>query len=99
MVVDDYIRYEWTRIPHFYYNFYVYKYATGLSAASYIVNGLLDGTIKKEDYIKFLKCGDSKSPLESLKVAGVDLSKKEVLISATEMFNSVIDEFREIYFK
>ena len=99
VVVDDYIRYEWARIPHFYYNFYVYKYATGLSAASYIVNGLLDGTIKKEDYINFLKCGDSKSPLESLKVAGVDLSKKEVLISATEMFNSVIDEFREIYFK
>ena len=99
VVVNDYIRYEWARIPHFYYNFYVYKYATGLSAASYIVNGLLDGTIKKEDYIKFLKCGDSKSPLESLKVAGVDLSKKEVLISATEMFNSIIDEFREIYFK
>ena len=99
VVVDDYIRYEWARIPHFYYNFYVYKYATGLSAASYIVNGLLDGTIKKEDYINFLKCGDSKSPLESLKVAGVDLSKKEVLISATEMFNSIIDEFREIYFK
>ena len=99
VVIDDYIKYEWARIPHFYYNFYVYKYATGLSAASYIVNGLLDGTIKKEDYIKFLKCGDSKSPLESLKVAGVDLSKKEVLISATEMFNSIIDEFREIYFK
>ena len=70
-----------------------------MSAASYIVNGLLDGTIKKEDYINFLKCGDSKSPLESLKVAGVDLSKKEVIISATEMFNSVIDEFKEIYFK
>ena len=99
VVIDDYIKYEWARIPHFYYNFYVYKYATGLSAASYIVNGLLDGTIKKEDYINFLKCGDSKSPLESLKVAGVDLSKKEVIISATEMFNSVIDEFREIYFK
>ena len=99
VVMDDYIKYEWARIPHFYYNFYVYKYATGLSAASYIVNGLLDCTIKKEDYINFLKCGDSKSPLESLKVAGVDLSKKEVLISATEMFNSVIDEFREIYFK
>ena len=99
VVIDDYIKYEWARIPHFYYNFYVYKYATGLSAASYIVNGLLDGTIKKEDYINFLKCGDSRSPLESLKVAGVDLSKKEVIISATEMFDSVIDEFREIYFK
>ena len=96
--IDKEISYEWERIPHFYYNFYVYKYATGLSAASYIVNGLLNGSIKTEDYINFLKCGDSKSPLDSLKVAGVDLSKKEVIESAIEMFDSVIDEFRKIYF-
>lgn len=96
--IDDYIRYEWERIPHFYYNFYVYKYATGLSAACYIVNGLLDGTIKKEDYISFLKCGDSKSPLESLKLAGVDLSKPEVVEKATEMFAETIHEFEELYF-
>ena len=95
--IDDYIRYEWARIPHFYYNFYVYKYATGLSAASYIVNGLLDGTIKKEDYLAFLKCGDSRSPIDSLKLAGVDLSKKEVIESATSMFDSLIDEFSKLY--
>lgn len=95
--IDDYIRYEWARIPHFYYNFYVYKYATGLSAASYIVNGLLDGTIKKEDYLSFLKCGDSRSPIDSLKLAGVDLSKKEVIESATSMFDSLIDEFSKLY--
>lgn len=95
--VDDYIRYEWARIPHFYYNFYVYKYATGLSAASYITEGLLNGKIKKEDYIAFLKCGDSMSPLDSLKLTKVDLSKKEVIESATSMFDSLIDEFTKLY--
>lgn len=94
--VDDYIRYEWARIPHFYYNFYVYKYATGLSAASYITEGLLNGKIKKEDYIAFLKCGDSMSPLDSLKLTKVDLSKKEVIESATSMFDSLIDEFTKL---
>lgn len=97
--VDDYIRYEWARIPHFYYNFYVYKYATGLSAACYIVNGLLDGKIKKEDYISFLKCGNSMSPIDSLKKTSVDLSDKKVIESATEMFNEVIDEFKKLYFE
>lgn len=95
--VDDYIRYEWARIPHFYYNFYVYKYATGLSAASYITEGLLNGKIKKEDYIAFLKCGDSMSPLDSLKLTKVDLSKKEVIESAASMFDSLIDEFTKLY--
>ena len=95
--VDDYIRYEWARIPHFYYNFYVYKYATGLSAASYITEGLLNGKIKKEDYIAFLKCGDSMSPLDSLKLTKVDLSKKEVIESTTSMFDSLIDEFTKLY--
>ena len=97
--VDELIKYEWERIPHFFYNFYVYKYATGLSAASYIVTSLLDGKITKEDYIKFLKCGKSKSPLESLKVAGVDLSDKSVVSSAIDMFNDIIDEFNRLYFE
>ena len=98
VVVDDYIKYEWERIPHFYYNFYVYKYATGLSAACYIVDGLLSGKIKREDYLNFLKCGDSKSPLESLKLAGVDLSDKKVIESAIDMFNDTINEFNDLYF-
>lgn len=99
VVIDDEIRYEWERIPHFYYNFYVYKYATGLSAACYIVTGLLDGSISKDDYIAFLKCGGSKSPLDSLKVTGVDLSKKEVIDSAISMFEDTIKEFRQLYFE
>ena len=94
--IDSEIRYEWERIPHFYYDFYVYKYATGLSAAASIVTRLLNGELKASDYIKFLKCGKTKSPLESLKIAGVDLTKKEVINSAVDMFKSVMDEFKEL---
>lgn len=97
VVVDDEIRYEWERIPHFYYNFYVYKYATGLSAATVIVNNILSGDIKAiDDYIKFLKCGSSLSPLESLKVAGIDLTDKEVILSALDDFNKAIEMYKEI---
>ena len=96
--IDDEIRYEWERIPHFYYHFYVFKYATGLSAATSIVSRLLDGTLKPEKYIDFLKCGKSKNPLDSLKVAGVDLSSEDVINSAIDMFESTMDEFEKIYF-
>lgn len=92
--IDDEIQYEWERIPHFYYNFYVYKYATGLSCACMIVNNILSG--KKDavsNYIEFLKCGRKKNPVDSLKVAGVDITKKEVVDSAIKMFNEIIDEF------
>ena len=99
VVIDDEIRYEWERIPHFYYNFYVYKYATGLSAAASIVTRLLDGSLNPNDYINFLKCGRSKNPIDSLKLAGVDLSKKEVVNNAIDMFSSIIDEFEKLYFE
>ena len=98
--VDEEIKYEWERIPHFYYNFYVYKYATGLSAATKIVTDILSGKDKAvENYISFLKCGRTKSPLESLKVAGVDLEDKETIKSATRYFDNVIEEFKNIYEK
>ena len=97
--IDDEIRYEWARIPHFYYNFYVYKYATGLSAAASIVTRLLDGSLKSEDYLQFLKCGKSKSPLDSLKVAGVDLTDKNVISDAIGMFNDIISEFEDLYYR
>ena len=87
------------RIPHFYYNFYVYKYATGLSAAASIVTRLYDGSLKKEDYINFLKCGKSKSPLDSLKVAGVDLSSKKVIEDAIKMFSDIMKDFEMMYFE
>ena len=98
VIIDDEIRYEWERIPHFYYNFYVYKYATGLSAACYIVNRILSGEENAvEDYINFLKCGKSKSPLDSLLVAGVDLSDSKVIEGSIKMFDDTIEEFKKLY--
>ena len=98
VVVDNEIRYEWSRIPHFYYNFYVYKYATGLSAAASIVNGILSGKDNAvENYKKFLKAGRTLNPIDSLKLAGVDLTKKEVIEDAIKMFNDTIDEFTKLH--
>ena len=97
VVVDDKIKYEWMRIPHFYYGFYVYKYATGLSCACYIVDGLLNN--KKDalkNYLKFLTTGGSMYPVDELKVAGVDITKPEVIESAINMFNDTIEEFKSL---
>lgn len=98
VLCDDLIRYEWARIPHFYYNFYVYKYATGISAASYIVDGILnnrEGALK--NYINFLKTGGSMYPLDELKIAGVDLNSKSVVLSAIKTFERYLKEFKDIY--
>ena len=96
VVVDDYIRYEWERIPHFYYEFYVYKYATGLSAATIIVKNILSHKDDAVDgYIEFLKCGSKKNPIQSLKLAGVDLTKKEVVTSALDEFKNILDMYKE----
>ena len=100
VVVDNEIRYEWERIPHFYYDFYVYKYATGLAAATQIVTNILSGSRGAVDrYIEFLKCGGTKSPLDSLKVAGVDLTDKNTIKSSIEYFDRIIDQFKELYDK
>jgi len=97
VVVDEEIQYEWEKIPHLYYNFYVYKYATGLSCACMIVDNILSGKDNAvEKYIEFLKCGNTKNPIESLKVAGVDITKKEVIESAIKMFDDTINAFEEL---
>ena len=97
VVVDDEIKYEWERIPHFYYNFYVYKYAIGLSCACYIVDNILN---KKEhaleNYLKFLSSGGSDYPVNELKIAGIDVTKKDVIESAIKMFDSFIEQFKEL---
>lgn len=98
VLCDDLIKYEWARIPHFYYNFYVYKYATGISAASYIVDGILnnkEGAL--ENYIKFLKSGGSMYPLDELKIAGVNLNSESVILSAIKTFEKYLKEFKDIY--
>ena len=97
IIIDEEITYEWQRIPHFYYDFYVYKYSTGLAAAAYIVKNILD---KKENalenYLTFLKTGGSDYPLNELLVAGVDLTKKEVIQSALDMFDNYLNELEKL---
>jgi oligoendopeptidase F len=88
------------RIPHFYSCFYVYKYATCISAASAIVKRIeTEGESYIKQYIDFLKCGDAKSPLDSLLVAGIDMSKPEVVKNAIDDFAATIKQFKEIYNK
>lgn len=97
VVVDEAIKYEWERIPHFYYGFYVYKYATGLSAACYIVDGIINGRENAlDDYLKFLKTGGSMYPVDELKVAGVNICDPEVIESAIHMFDETIEEFKNL---
>ena len=82
------------------YNFYVYKYVIGLSCACYIVENILSGKKNaKENYLKFLSSGGSMYPAEELKIAGIDITKKDVFESALNMFNETLDEFREYYEK
>lgn len=97
VVVDDLIRYEWEKVPHFYYNFYVYKYATGLSAACKIVDGILNNEKDALDnYLNMLKSGSRQNPLATLKIAGVDMTDKEVYESAIKMFDETIEEFKTL---
>lgn len=98
MISDKEIRYEWARIPHFYYDFYVYQYSTGLASACFIANNILnkkEGFLEK--YLKFLSLGGSMDPTEELKEAGVDISKPEVIEEALNMFKETIEEFKNIY--
>jgi oligoendopeptidase F len=91
---DKIIEREWSRIPHFYYNFYVYKYATGFSAAVVLSNNILSGDKAKVDkYLGFLKAGNSQDPLDVLRGAGVDLSSREVIESALVKFDKTIETF------
>lgn len=95
---DKQIACEWMRIPHFYSSFYVYKYATCISAASAIVKRIEnEGESYVKQYIDFLKCGDSRSPVDSLLVAGIDMTDPAVVRSAIDDFAAAVKEFGEIY--
>lgn len=88
---------EWARIPHFYYNFYVYQYATGFAAATALANNIVHGTSKqREAYINFLKSGSSDYPVEIMKKAGVDMTKPDYLKEAFETFKKRLAEFKDI---
>ncbi len=94
--VDDTIKYEWARIPHFYDSFYVYKYATGFICALVIVNKLLTEKDFKDKYIKFLSSGSIKDPLLLLLDIGIDLKDENTLDKAFEMFKNKLDMLKEL---
>ncbi len=97
MVVDDYIAAEWARIPHFYMNYYVFQYATGYSAAIALSRKILsEGESAVKDYLGFLSGGCSKSPIDLLKGAGVDMTSPEPVDQALEQFGQLLDEMEEL---
>jgi oligoendopeptidase F len=97
VVVDDEIAMEWARIPHFYYNYYVFQYATGYSAAIALSRKVLDGGEKElKDYLGFLSGGCSKSPIDLLKGAGVDMTSPEPVNQALALFGQLLDEMEEL---
>jgi len=97
MVVDDEIAMEWARIPHFYYNYYVFQYATGYSAAIALSRKILrEGESAVKDYLGFLSGGCSKSPIDLLKGAGVDMTSPEPVDQALALFGELIDEMEAL---
>ena len=97
ITVDPEIAYEWERIPHFFYNFYVFQYATGFSAACAIANRILtEGEPAVADYKKFLSAGGSMDPISILKLAGVDMTTAAPINEALKLFGELLDEMEEL---
>ena len=97
MVLDPEIRLEWARIPHFYYDYYVYQYATGFSAAIALSQRILrEGEPAVQDYLQFLKGGCSADPISLLKGAGVDMATSKPITEALQLFDSLIDQLDEL---
>lgn len=103
IVIDDHIKYEWMRIPHFYNSFYVYQYSTGFASAQALSKGILDEVNGKatavgnlEKYMGFLKAGSSDYPLNTLKSAGVDMSTPTPIQDALAIFEGLLDEFESM---
>jgi len=97
MTYDAEIATEWARIPHFYYNYYVYQYATGFSAASALAYKILnEGQTAVDNYLSFLKAGSSVTPIDALKLAGVDMSSNQATLDALKLFKQRLDEFEAL---
>lgn len=97
VVIDEEIGLEWARIPHFYYNYYVYQYATGFSAATALSKQILEeGAPAVERYIEFLKAGSSDYPIEVLKKAGVDMTSPEPIEQACQVFEQKLQELEQL---
>jgi oligoendopeptidase F len=97
VIIDDLLKDEWTRIPHFYHSFYVYQYSTGISADSALAKQILEeGQPAVDRYLGFLKSGASKDSLDLLRSAGVDLSTPAPIRQALELFESYVEEFESL---
>ncbi len=97
IVIDSELDMEWARIPHFYYNYYVYQYATGFSAAIALSQRILsEGESAVKDYIGFLSGGCSKDPISLLKGAGVDMNTAKPVNDALKLFNELLDEMEAL---
>ncbi len=97
VVSDGNIKYEWARIPHFYRAFYVYKYATGIISALAIADRILtEGERAVKDYFEFLSSGGSDSPVQLLKIAGVDLTSKKPFEQAFKVFKDTLEQFKSL---
>ena len=97
VVVDREIAMEWARIPHFFYNFYVFQYATGFSAAVAIANRILrEGQPAVDDYLKFLSSGSTMDPISLLKIAGVDMASPAPINDALKIFDNLISEMEAL---
>ena len=95
--MDDFIAMEWARIPHFYYNYYVFQYATGYSAAIAFSDMILkNGEPAVEKYLNFLKSGRSDYPLNVLKKAGVDMLTRNPIDNAMDTFRKLVDEIDKL---
>ena len=95
--VDREIAMEWARIPHFFYDFYVFQYATGFSAAVAIANRILsEGQPAVDAYLKFLSSGSTADPISLLKIAGVDMTTPEPITDALKLFGELIDEMEAL---
>lgn len=86
---------EWARVPHFYYNFYVYQYATGISAAYTLFERVQNHPETKDDYLAFLSSGGSKYPLELLKIAGADMTKPDAVLTTIDRFDALVKQLDE----
>lgn len=97
MVIDEEIAMEWARIPHFYYNYYVFQYATGYAAAIALSRRILrEGEPAVRDYIQFLSSGSREDPIDLLKGAGVDMTTAKPINQALQLFASLLDEMEEL---
>lgn len=97
VIIDEEISIEWARIPHFYYNFYVYQYATGISAAIALFKKVKTGGAKEQEaYLKFLQSGSSNYPIELLKEAGVDMREETPVIEALKYFGDLVQDLKQL---